>query len=197
MCRAGRKDPRIRKGCPARKAEPSSRFQFQQVQFGVPHRSRVRTYIATAETQEARFAEQENLFSRYLPYAVVFGLTEKWARAFAGLANRADTSWYVGSRPFTYSAFASSIDGFSVSTAATIASTPSGSGSSGFGGGARPAAVEEGAGAVPGERPTVPSGGYHPARDHADGPVECQGSLGRGVHQERHRAHAARPPVPE
>lgn len=94
-----------------------------------------RTYIATAETQEARFAEQQNLFSRYLPYAVVFGLTEKWAGAFAGLADRPDTSWYVGSRPFTYGAFATSIDGFSVSTAGTIASTPSGSGSSGFGGG--------------------------------------------------------------
>jgi hypothetical protein len=94
-----------------------------------------RTYIATAETQEARFAEQENLFSRYLPYAVVFGLTEKWARAFAGLGDRPDTAWYVGSQPFTYNAFASSIDGFSVSTAGTIASTPSGSGSSGFGGG--------------------------------------------------------------
>jgi hypothetical protein len=67
---------------------------------------------------------------------VVFGLTEKWARAFAGLGDRApDTSWYVGSQPFTYNAFASSIDGFSVSTAGTIASTPSGSGSSGFGGG--------------------------------------------------------------
>jgi hypothetical protein len=95
-----------------------------------------RTYIDTAETQEARFAEKENLFSRYLPYAVVFGLTEKWARAFAGLGDRApDASWYVGSRPFTYNAFASSIDGFSVSTAGTIASTPSGSGASGFGGG--------------------------------------------------------------
>jgi hypothetical protein len=95
-----------------------------------------RTYIDTAEAQEARFAEKENLFSRYLPYAVVFGLTEKWARAFAGLGDRApDTSWYVGTRPFTYNAFAFSIDGFSVSTAGTIASTPSGSGSSGFGGG--------------------------------------------------------------
>jgi hypothetical protein len=94
-----------------------------------------RTYIETAEAQEARFAERENLFSRYLPYAVVFGLTDKWARAFARLGDQPDTSWYVGTRPFTYSAFASSIDGFSVSTAGTIASTPSGSGSSGFGGG--------------------------------------------------------------
>jgi hypothetical protein len=94
-----------------------------------------RTYIETAEAQEARFAERENLFSRYLPYAVVFGLTDKWARAFARLGEQPDTAWYVGTRPFTYDAFASSIDGFSVSTAGTIASTPSGSGSSGFGGG--------------------------------------------------------------
>ena len=95
-----------------------------------------RTYIATAEVQESRFAERENLFYAYLPYAVVFGLTEKWARAFADLEEQPSTSsWYVGSRPFTVSALSSSIDSFTVSSAGTISSTPSGSGSSGFGGG--------------------------------------------------------------
>jgi hypothetical protein len=39
-----------------------------------------RTVIATAETNMARFAERENLFTRYLPYAIVFGLTDKWRR---------------------------------------------------------------------------------------------------------------------
>src|SRR5439155_1134798 len=40
-----------------------------------------RTYIETAESREAKFDEQENLFSKYLPFAIVFGCTEKWARA--------------------------------------------------------------------------------------------------------------------
>jgi uncharacterized membrane protein len=95
-----------------------------------------RTYIETAEAQEMRFQEKENIFSKYLPYAVVFGCTEKWARAFEQLGQQPDTgSWYVGSHPFTAVAFASSIDHFSVAAVGTISSTPSGSGSSGFGGG--------------------------------------------------------------
>jgi len=95
-----------------------------------------RTYIETAEAQEARFQEQENLFSRYLPYAVVFGCTEKWARAFSHLSDQpSQQGWYVGPHPFTIGSFSSSIDHFAVSTAGTIASTPGGSGGSGFGGG--------------------------------------------------------------
>ncbi len=95
-----------------------------------------RTVIATAETNMARFAEKENLFTRYLPYAIVFGLTEKWANAFAALGQPpADMSWYVSSTPFAYLAFSEAMDGFTVTAAGTIASTPSGSGHSGFGGG--------------------------------------------------------------
>jgi hypothetical protein len=95
-----------------------------------------RTYIDTAEAQEARFQERENIFSKYLPYAIVFGLTEKWARAFAALGQEpAQANWYVGTRPFAFNTFASSIDHFTVSSAGTIASTPGGSGGSGFGGG--------------------------------------------------------------
>ena len=95
-----------------------------------------RTYIETAEAQEMRFQEKENIFSKYLPYAIVFGCTEKWAKAFEQLGMQPDTgSWYVGTHPFTAVAFASSIDHVSVTAVGTIASTPAGSGSSGFGGG--------------------------------------------------------------
>ena len=96
-----------------------------------------RIYIETAESQEAKFQERENIFSKYLPYAIVFGCTEKWARAFAHLGDQPlDTGgWYVGAGAFTIASFSSSIDGFSVATAGTIASSPAGSGSSGFGGG--------------------------------------------------------------
>jgi hypothetical protein len=96
-----------------------------------------RTVIETAETYMARFAEKENLFPRYLPYAIVFGLTDKWARAFAALGQQppSDMSWYVSTRPFVFTEFSDAIDGFAVTTAGTIAATPGGSGSSGFGGG--------------------------------------------------------------
>jgi uncharacterized membrane protein YgcG len=95
-----------------------------------------RRVIATAETHMSRWAEEENVFTRYLPYAIVFGLTKKWAKAFEDLGIQPDTSsWYAGSRAFTAVAFADSIDGFAVTTGGTLASTPAASGSSGFGGG--------------------------------------------------------------
>ena len=95
-----------------------------------------RVVIDKAETHMSRWAEEAGVFTRYLPFAIVFGVTEKWANAFESLgAGQPDTSWYVSSRPFVYHEFASSLDGFAVSTSGTIASTPSGSGGSGFSGG--------------------------------------------------------------
>ena len=94
-----------------------------------------RTVIEKAETNMSRWAEQENVFTRYLPYAMVFGCTEKWAKAFEGLAQQPDTSFYVSNQPFLFANFAHSIDGFAIATGGTIASTPSSSGSSGMGGG--------------------------------------------------------------
>jgi hypothetical protein len=94
-----------------------------------------RTVIEKAETNMSRWAEEEGVFTRYLPFAVVFGCTERWAKAFEGLGQTPDTSWYVSDHPFAFTTFAHSVDGFSVSTGGTIASTPSGSGSSGFSGG--------------------------------------------------------------
>ncbi|MDQ6854237.1 MAG: DUF2207 domain-containing protein, partial [Actinomycetota bacterium] len=97
-----------------------------------------RRFINESEKERARFAEKKNLFSEYLPYAIVFGATGKWAAAFAGLDDQPpDTSsWYIASTAFTFIAFSSAIDGFTVSTSGTLTSTPpSTSGSSGFSGG--------------------------------------------------------------
>ena len=95
-----------------------------------------RRFIEESEAERARFAEHQGLFSEYLPYAIVFGATERWAKAFAGLDGQLpEQSWYVGSHAFTASGFSHSIDGFAVTTSGTITSTPSGSGSSGFSGG--------------------------------------------------------------
>jgi uncharacterized protein (TIGR04222 family) len=95
-----------------------------------------RTVIEKADTHLSRWAEQENVFTRFLPYAIVFGCTEKWAKAFEQIgAAPQDTSWYVSSRPFVFAEFGHAMDGFTVATSGTIASTPAGSGSSGFSGG--------------------------------------------------------------
>ncbi|MDH4113059.1 MAG: DUF2207 domain-containing protein [Actinomycetota bacterium] len=94
-----------------------------------------RTVIETAETHMSQWAEKEMVFTRFLPFAVVFGCTDRWAKAFEGLGVQPDTSWYISPRPFVFGQFADSMEGFAVTTGGTIASTPSGSGSSGFSGG--------------------------------------------------------------
>jgi hypothetical protein len=95
-----------------------------------------RRFIDESEKDRARFAEQQHLFSEYLPYAVVFGATEKWARAFAGLDGAVpQQSWYVSTHPFTVAAFSSSMHGFADTSSGSLISTPASSGSSGFGGG--------------------------------------------------------------
>jgi uncharacterized membrane protein len=103
---------------------------------------RVRGYrqvIETADRYLARWAEQENVFPRTLPYAIVFGLTDRWARACADLASDPTQSpamaWYVPVHGFSVDTFAEAIDGFTVATSGTMTATPAGSGSSGFGGG--------------------------------------------------------------
>jgi uncharacterized protein (TIGR04222 family) len=98
-----------------------------------------RQVIATADRYMARWAEQENVFPKMLPYAVVFGLTDKWAKTFATLASDPATTsamaWYVPIQASGLDGFAEAIDGFTVATSGTMSSTPAGSGSSGFGGG--------------------------------------------------------------
>lgn len=97
-----------------------------------------RRYMEVAEKDRQRFAEKENIFSEYLPYAIVFGCVEKWARAFSGIdAAAATAGWYVGGSPGSFSAMdlSSNLSSFSNQVSSTIASTPGGSGSSGFSGG--------------------------------------------------------------
>jgi uncharacterized membrane protein YgcG len=98
-----------------------------------------RQVIATADRYLARWAEQENVFPAMLAYAVVFGLTDKWAKTFAALATDPTTApsmaWYVPIAATSIDGFAESIDGFTVATSGTMTSTPAGSGGSGFSGG--------------------------------------------------------------
>ena len=76
------------------------------------------------------------MFSEYLPYAIVFGAVDRWAKAFEGLgAQPTDLGWYVGTQPFIYADFSHAVNDFSTVTAGSLTSTPAGSGSSGFGGG--------------------------------------------------------------
>lgn len=104
-----------------------------------------RRYLATAEANQLKFEEGQDIFSKYLPYAIVFGLADRWARIFGELAASGATvpqpGWYVGYyNPvpgiFWGQAFAGSMERFaSVATESLSAPTPGSSGGSGFGGG--------------------------------------------------------------
>ena len=93
-----------------------------------------RMFIYTAERYRARFEEDKNIFSKYLPYAIVFGLTEKWAKAFKGLDVN-PPKWYVGNRAFDTLFFAHALSGMNSNMGTALAARPQSSGSSGFSGG--------------------------------------------------------------
>lgn len=93
-----------------------------------------RMFIYTAERYRARFEEDKNIFSKYLPYAMMFGLTQKWANAFKGL-DVTPPDWYTGHGTFNAIIFADAMTDASRSMSSTMVSSPQSSGSSGFGGG--------------------------------------------------------------
>ncbi|GAA3815362.1 DUF2207 domain-containing protein [Cellulomonas soli] len=103
-----------------------------------------RRYLATAEAEQIRFEEGVDIFSRYLPFAIAFGLTDRWARVFSELAARGavlpQPTWYMGTHigpgPLWMTSFAGSMDRFTTTaTSSLTAPTPGSSGGSGFSGG--------------------------------------------------------------
>lgn len=99
-------------------------------------------YLVTAEAGQIAFEEASNIFSRYLPYAVVFGVADRWAKTFAEVARAAEAAnqplvmptWYVwsGNAFPDFTSIASGVDNFSTTSTGTFTSTPGSSGSSGF-----------------------------------------------------------------
>lgn len=94
-----------------------------------------RMYMFTAERYRQKFFEDKHIFEKFLPYAMVFGITKKWAEAFKGL-DVPRPSWYSGQGNFYPIVFVASLDNFQNSANSTLI-TPSsaGTGGSGFSGG--------------------------------------------------------------
>jgi uncharacterized protein (TIGR04222 family) len=91
------------------------------------------------EGERQRFMEQKQLFSEYLPYAIVFGCAEKWAETFAALGATPEEmglgGWYTSPYAINPYMFGWAISSFSTSTAGSIAmATPSSTASSGMSG---------------------------------------------------------------
>ncbi len=101
-------------------------------------------YINTAEKDRLKFQEKNNiLFEKLLPYAMAFGLIDKWTKAFDGILTT-PPSWYypMGHGNFSMIYFSNSLSNFSNSTSQNLNARPGGqggngawSGGSGFGGG--------------------------------------------------------------
>jgi len=103
-------------------------------------------YLVTAEARQIRFEEAQDIFSRYLPFAIVFGVADRWAGTFSEVAEAATAAgqsigmpgWYIfaGGGGFgNFGGIASGMDSFSTMASGTFTSTPGSSGGSGFGGG--------------------------------------------------------------
>jgi hypothetical protein len=76
------------------------------------------------------------MFERYLPYAMAFGVEKKWAAAFRDIYMEPPT-WYAGSsmHGFNASVFSSRLSAMSTQAGSTMSSSPRSSSGSGFSGG--------------------------------------------------------------
>ena len=85
------------------------------------------------EDRYKRMITSPELFEKYLPYAMAFGVEEKWANAFKDIY-REPPQWYTGGTgPFNVSSFSNSISTMSSAAASSMSSSPSSSGSGGGG----------------------------------------------------------------
>ncbi|MEE6294556.1 DUF2207 domain-containing protein [Georgenia wangjunii] len=96
-------------------------------------------YLETAEAEQLRWEEGEDIFSRYLPYAMVFGVAERWAEIFERLEEEGRTvrrpTWYSSRNGLVdvrmYRHLGSAMSSFTSTTSSALSSTPGSSGGSG------------------------------------------------------------------
>ncbi len=95
-----------------------------------------RQYLATAEADQLRFEEGEDIFSKYLPWAIAFRLATRWQRVCGELVEAGrltpDPTWYVGPSYYHSNWSASSI---STSVQSTFVPPPPPAPAPGSGGG--------------------------------------------------------------
>lgn len=99
-------------------------------------------YLETAEADQLRWEEGEDIFSKYLPYAIMFGCADRWSKIFDELRERGlytvEPSWYHGSNVGYGYGFANGFSGISTAMSDSLSSAMStavSTASSGAGGG--------------------------------------------------------------
>ena len=96
-------------------------------------------YLVTAEANQITWEEANDIFSRYLPYAIVFGVASQWAATFERVAAAAAAAghsltpplWYLGGHYGSFGGIATGMDSFATTAGGTFTSTPGSSGGSG------------------------------------------------------------------
>ena len=100
----------------------------------------LREYIDIAEKDRIKFhnapEKKPEVFEKFLPFAMIFGLEKQWAKEFEGIYTQ-PSGWYTdrSMKSFSAGAFAGSLKSFSDYSSRTISSSPSSSSSGGSGGG--------------------------------------------------------------
>ena len=101
----------------------------------------LKRYLTVAEKERLKFhnapEKKPETFESLLPFAMVLGVEQAWAKQFVGIYN-SPPSWYEGPRgTFNAIIFANALNSFGSSAATTISSRPGGAagGGSGLGGG--------------------------------------------------------------
>jgi hypothetical protein len=85
------------------------------------------------EERMKKMITSPEMFERFLPYAMAFGVADKWANAFEDIYREPPT-WYVGGGgQFSASSFSHSISSMSSAAGSSMSSSPSSSGSGGGG----------------------------------------------------------------
>jgi len=99
-------------------------------------------YMETAEKYRTRFHEKENIFEKFLPYAIVFGIAKLWVKKMEQIYGKEyfaayHPAWYAGNfaSGFNADSFAAQINSISSGIAANIGTTSGAHGAGGAGGG--------------------------------------------------------------
>ena len=89
-------------------------------------------YIRRAEADDIQAQDRRGVFERLLPYAIIFGLSNRWAKAFAGLYTQ-PPDWYQPLDPLNYSTmrFVSDVDRSVSSMNRSLPAMPRSTGNSG------------------------------------------------------------------
>lgn len=118
-----------------------SQFSPSKTEKGViakEHLLGLEEYLQIAEKDRLLFhnapAKNPEVFEKLLPYAMILGVADIWAKEFEGIYT-APPSWYSGSTDHAFSAlaFSHSLSNFSTFANSSLSSSPSGSGSGGGG----------------------------------------------------------------